>query len=62
MNIYIYNVLMYMDILIVFRIFMGIDSMLNSWLMVLLYCLCKILLDFILCDRSYVYVRVVELN
>lgn len=53
---------MFMDILIVFCIFMGIDSMLNSWLMVLLYCLCKILLDFILCDRSYVYVRVVELN
>lgn len=53
---------MHMDISIVFRTSMGIDSMLNSWLMVLLYCLCKTLLDSILCDRSYVYVRVVELN
>lgn len=47
-----------MDILIVFRTSMGIGSTLNSWLMVLLYCLCKTLLDSILCDRSYVYVRV----
>lgn len=53
---------MSMDILIVFRTSMGVDSTLNSWLMVLLYCLCKTLLDSILCDRSNVYVRVVELN
>lgn len=53
---------MSMDILIVFRTSMGVDSTLNSWLMVLLYCLCKTLLVSILCDRSYVYVRVVELN
>lgn len=59
---HIYNAPMSMDILIVFRTSMGFDSMLNSWMMVLLYCLCKTLLDSILCDRSYVYVRVVELN
>lgn len=53
---------MYMDISVVFRTSMGFDSVLNSWLIVLLYCLCKTLLDSILCDRSYVYVRVVELN
>lgn len=58
---HIYNAPMSMDILIVFRTSMGVDSTLNSWLMVL-YCLCKTLLDSILCDRSYVYVRVVELN